>query len=103
MRATYTESMELAKLSDEAELVLKKHQGRNQVHYPWYEIAKELQKKGLCAISEELNEYGRVKWRLLSTFNLDPSETMFQDDEIHQKRVQARRFLIDAFKASFCA
>jgi hypothetical protein len=94
----YSEIIELSKLYDEAEVALKNH-GLTQVHYPWYEMAKALQKRGVCQVSEELNKYGRVKWRLIRDKEdpIDPSESLFQDAVFHKKIVSARRFLIDHY------
>jgi hypothetical protein len=100
----YTEAIELSKLYDEAEVVLKE-KGFTMVHYPWYEMAKTLQTRGLCQITEELNAYGRIRWRLIKFSNIDwsqepidPSETVYQNPDFHKKIVKARRFLIDSYK-----
>ena len=60
-------------------------------------------KRGLCQVSEELNDYGRVKWRLVGSQNdpIDPSESLFQDEAFHKKIVEARRFLIDQYRIIF--
>lgn len=103
IRFTYSESIELAKLYDEAEIALRKR-GVTHIQYVWYDMAKELEKQGLCTLTEELNKYGRTKWQLIKLDKvtiepIDPSDTLYRDVDYHKKIVQARRFLIDNYKA----
>lgn len=102
IRFTYRETIELSKLYDEAEIALRKR-GVTHIQYIWYDMAKELEKTKLCTLTEELNKYGRTRWRLIKLGKdaiepIDPSETIYRDADYHKKIVQARRFLINNYK-----
>jgi hypothetical protein len=97
-KATYCESIQLAKLTDEAERAIWKHEKLRGVQYVWYHIAKNLEKRGLCRITETLNQHGRIKWRIITPDgSIDPSETKYRNVRFHQRIVSLRRFLLDTY------